>query len=154
MIEVGSLALAVAWVLAVYACVMSLAGVSWRKRDFIASAEHAALAVWGCVVIAVAALLHALVTHDFNVEYVAHYSSSTLPVHYTIAALWGGQAGSLLFWLLILTSMSSVVQLQNRERDRELMPYVTAVLMLIALFFLSMVNFVTPPFERLAFTPA
>src|SRR6266852_4713896 len=145
MVDVGSLALAIAGVLALYAIVMSLVGASWRKRDFVASAEHATLAVWGLVLIAVAALLHALVTHDFNIEYVAHYSSSTLPLQYTIAALWGGQAGSLLFWALILTSMTAVVLLQNRYKNRELMPYVTAVLMLIALFFLSMLNFVTPP---------
>ncbi len=152
--DVGSLALAVAWVLAIYATGMSVAGAQWRRREFVASAEHATLAVWGLAVIAVAALLHALVTHDFNVEYVAHYSSSTLPLHYTIAALWGGQAGSLLFWLLILSSMSAVVCLQNREKNRELMPYVIAVLMLVAVFFLSMLLFVTPPFQRLAFTPA
>jgi cytochrome c-type biogenesis protein CcmF len=153
MVDVGSLALAIAGVLALYAVVMSLVGVQWRKRDFVASAEHAALAVWGLVLIAVAALLHALVTHDFNLEYVAHYSSSTLPIQYTIAALWGGQAGSLMFWVLILTSLSAVVHLQNRNRNRELMPYVTAVLMLVALFFLAMLTFVTKPFERLPFTP-
>ena len=61
-------------VLAIYAVVMSLAGAWLGKSDFVASAEHAALAVWGSVVVAVAALLHALVTHDFNLEYVAHYS--------------------------------------------------------------------------------
>jgi len=154
MVDIGSLALTIAWVLALYAALMSLAGAYWRKRDFIASAEHALLAVWGLVTIAGATLLHALVTHDFNLEYVAHYSSSTLPLPYTIAALWGGQSGSLLFWLMILTSMGAVVLLQNRECNRELMPYVNAVLMLIAFFFLSMLNFVTPPFQRLAFTPA
>src|SRR5690348_15958565 len=98
MVDVGALALTVAWVLALYAVVMAVAGAYWRKRDWVASAEHAALAVWGLTVIAVAALLHALATHDFNIEYVAHYSSSTLPLQYTVAALWGGQAGSLLFW--------------------------------------------------------
>jgi cytochrome c-type biogenesis protein CcmF len=154
MVDIGSLALAIAWVLALYAIVMSLAGAYRRKRDFIASAEHASLAVWGLVTLAGAALLHALVTHDFNLEYVAHYSSSTLPLQYTIAALWGGQSGSMLFWLMILTSMAAVVLLQNRERNRELMPYVNAVLMVVAFFFLSMVVFVTPPFQRLAFTPA
>src|ERR1043166_1686144 len=142
MVDVGSLALAIAAVLALYAVVMSLVGAQWRRRDFVASAEHAALAVWGLVLIAVAGLLHALVTHDFNIEYVAHYSSSTLPLQYTVAALWGGQAGSLLFWVLILTSLSAVVHLQNRNRNRELMPYVTAVLMLVALFFLGMLTFV------------
>jgi len=154
MVDVGSLALAVGWVLAIYAAGMALAGARWRKREFVASAEHATLAVWGCVVIAVAALLHALVTHDFNIEYVAHYSSRTLPLQYTVAALWGGQAGSLLFWALILTSMAAVVILQNREKNRQLLPYVNATLMVVAVFFLSLLMFVTPPFQRLAFTPA
>ncbi|MBI1829857.1 MAG: heme lyase CcmF/NrfE family subunit [Deltaproteobacteria bacterium] len=153
MLDVGPIALAIAWVLAIYAIVMSLVGALRQQRDFITSAEHAALAVWGLTVIAVADLLLALVTHDFNIEYVAHYSSSTLPLNYTVAALWGGQAGSLLFWLLILTSMTAIVVMQNRYKNRELMPYVNATLMLTALFFLSMLLFVTPPFERLAFTP-
>jgi cytochrome c-type biogenesis protein CcmF len=153
MVDIGPIALAIGWVLAIYAIVMSLVGGLRRNRDFVASAEHATLAVWGLTVIAVINLLHALVTHDFNIEYVAHYSSSTLPFQYLVAALWGGQAGSLLFWLLILTSMSAVVVLQNRHKNRELMPYVNATLMLTALFFLSMLMFVTPPFERLAFTP-
>ncbi len=150
MIEVGRLSINVAFVLAAYSMVMSLAGARWRKADFVASAEHAALAVWGTVLIATAVLLHALVVHDFRLEYVASYSSSTLPLYYTVAALWGGQKGSLLWWLLILASISAVVILQNREKNRELMPYVTAVLMAVALLFLSLLVFVTPPFEMLA----
>ena len=152
--EVGALALTIGLVCAVYAVVISLAGAFTRRRDLIASGEHAAFAVWGTTVIAVAWLLHARVSHDFNVEYVASYSSTTLPWNYTITALWGGQKGSLLFWLLILTSMTSIVLLQNRERNRDLMPYVTAVLMTISVFFLLLLTFITPPFERLAFTPA
>ncbi len=150
MIELGALALHLALVLAAYAVVISCAGAWRRRRDLIASGEHAALAVWGAVLVAVLALLHALVIHDFRLEYVAAYSSSTLPLAYTVAALWGGQAGSLLFWLLILTSITAVVELQNRDKNRELMPYVTAVLMTIACFFLSLVIFVTSPFELLA----
>ncbi len=150
MLELGPLSLHLGLVLAVYAIVTSLAG-AWRgRRDLVASGEHAALAVWGCVLVATAALLHALALRDFRIEYVAAYSSSTLPLYYTVAALWGGQKGSLLFWLLILTSITAVVELQNRVRNRELMPYVTAVLMSIATFFLLMVVFITPPFETLA----
>jgi cytochrome c-type biogenesis protein CcmF len=129
---------------------MSLLG-AWRgRRDFVASAEHAVLAVWASVLIATIALLHALVVHDFRLEYVAGYSSSTLPLYYTVAALWGGQKGSLLWWLLILTSMSAVVVLQNREKNRDLMPYVMATLMAVALFFSALLVFITPPFELLA----
>ncbi len=150
MIELGPLAVNLAFVLSAYAVVMSLLG-AWRgRRDFVASAEHAVLAVWGTVLVAVAALLHALVIHDFRVEYVAAYSSSTLPLNYTVAALWGGQKGSLLWWLLILSSMSAVVVLQNRTKNRDLMPYVMAALMTVALFFAALLVFITPPFELLA----
>ena len=153
MVDVGSLALLFWWVLAIYGIGTSPFGSYVRRRDFVASGENATLAVWGMVLVATAALLHGLVTSDFSLKYVAHYSSSTLPLQYKVAALWGGQAGSLLFWLVILTSMAAIVVLQNRERNRELMPYVTATLLVISLFFLSMVNFITPPFERLAFVP-
>lgn len=152
-IDTGAVALAVAWLVAVYGVAASLWGGFTQRQEFVRSAEHAALAVWGLVTIAAADLLSGLVSRDFNLEYVAQYSSTTLPLHYTVAALWGGQAGSLLFWLLILTSMAAVVVLQNRAQNRALMPFVVATLLCIALFFLSMVNFVTPPFQRLPFTP-
>src|SRR5881397_217308 len=145
MTHLGSLALYLAFVLALYAITTSLWGASRRQSVWIASGTHAAYAVFGCVGVAVAALLHALVTRDFNVEYVAAYSSSTLPLRYTVAALWGGQKGSLLFWTFILTFFSTVVHIQNRTKNRELMPYVTATLMTIALFFLGLLCFITPP---------
>jgi cytochrome c-type biogenesis protein CcmF len=75
-------------------------------------------------------------------------------LHYTVAAFWGGQKGSLLFWALIHCFFSAIVLFQNRTRNQELMPYVTATLMTIALFFLGLLCFITPPFERLSFIPA
>lgn len=154
MTEIGALALVLALGLSAYGIGVSLVGAQRRNVELVISGEQAALAVWGLVVLAVSALLYALVTHDFNVEYVASYSSSSLPLPYTIAALWGGMKGSLLFWLLILSCFSATVVLQNREHNREMMPYVVAVLLAIAAFFLALLVFVTPPFERLAMTPA
>jgi len=153
MTHLGELALALAAILAVYAIFTSLLGALWCRERWIESGTHAAYAVFGCVAVAVAALLQALLTRDFNVEYVQAYSSSTLPLQYTIAALWGGQKGSLLFWTFILTIFSTIVHWQNRDKNRELMPYVTTTLMVITLFFLGLLCFITPPFERLAFTP-
>src|SRR5206468_7074026 len=148
-IELGALALRLALVAAVYAVLAAVAGARLRRTDVVASSRAAAYAVNGLVVVATAVLLRALLQHDFSLEYVAAYSSSTLPTQYVAAALWGGQQGSLLFWTLLLTLFTTVVQVQNRERNRALMPFVTATLMAVAVFFLSLLVFVTDPFERL-----
>jgi cytochrome c-type biogenesis protein CcmF len=139
--------------LAVYAVGASLYGARSGRGAFVASGRNAALALFGCIAVAVAVMLHALLTRDFQVEYVASYSSSTLPLRYTVAALWGGMAGSLLFWLFVLNVSATIVHLQNRERHRLLMPYVTATLSTISLFFLSLLVFVVPAFQRLPFAP-
>ena len=147
--ELGRLAICLALLFAVYATGVSIVGAIRRRRHLVRSGAHAAYAVFALVVVAVAILLRALLTHDFSLEYVAAYSSSTLPVQYTVAALWGGQKGSLLFWAFMLTLFTTIVQVQNRERNRDLMPWVTATLMTTATFFLGLLTFVTDPFERL-----
>ena len=149
MAEIGRLAVCLALLFAAWGVLAGVAGGLRRRASLVRSAEHAAYAVFVLVVIATAILLRALLRHDFSLEYVAAYSSSTLPTQYTVAALWGGQKGSLLFWSLLLTLFTTIVQAQNRERNRVLMPFVTATLMTVAVFFLSLLVFVTDPFERL-----
>jgi cytochrome c-type biogenesis protein CcmF len=153
MITIGNLAVFLALIAAVYSIGASVYGGLKRRGDFIASGEHAAYTCHAMVVIATIVLLRALITHDFSIKYVASYTSSTLPLRFSIAALWGGMEGSLLFWALILTSMSSLVIFQNRERNRILMPFVTATCMTVGAFFLALLNTETPPFAQLAFVP-
>ena len=154
MSDIGRLAIVLGFIVAIGGIVASVAGALRRDDDLVASGSHAAYAFSGLVGIAVAALLYLLLTHDFNVEYVSAYSSSTLPVWYTIAALWGGMKGSLLWWTFILAVCNAIVQFQNRDKNRDAMPWVTAVLLMVGAFFLSLLVFITNPFERLSFTPA
>ena len=44
-----------------------------------------------------------LASHDFNIEYVAAYTSRNLPDGYIFSAFWAGQKGSLLFWAVVLS---------------------------------------------------
>ena len=154
MVLVGNLALRLALLTALYAIGASIWGARRRRPAIVASGEHAAFATVGLIASAAAVLVHALVTHDFSLKYVASYSSTTLPLRYRVAALWGGMEGSLLFWVLLLATLTSVALLQNRNRNRELMPYVTATCMTVAGFFLALLVFITPPFAQLAFVPA
>jgi cytochrome c-type biogenesis protein CcmF len=151
--ELGRLAICLALMCALFSIGASIRGALTRRADIVRAGTHAAWAVFGLVALAVVLLLRALLTHDFSLEYVAAYSSSTLPTNYVVAALWGGQKGSLLFWTFMLSLFTAIVQWQNRERNRDLMPWVTATLMTVAVFFLGLVTFITDPFERLP-TPA
>ena len=146
----GELALALALLLALYAIGASVYGARRPAPQFVASARHALWAMFALTTIAVVALLNALVNSDFTLEYVAAYSSVTLPLGYKFAALWGGQQGSLLLWTWLLTLFAAIVALQNRRRNSQIAPYVFAVLAGVAVFFLGMLNFITPPFQELA----
>lgn len=47
--------------------------------------------------------------NNFSVEYVAAYSSTTLPTIYKISSFWAGQQGSFLLWLLIHAIIGAVL---------------------------------------------
>jgi cytochrome c-type biogenesis protein CcmF len=153
MAPIGQFALALALMLALYSIGANLYGVRRNRSEFIMSARHALWAMAAMVTIAVFALWNGLLQSDFSLEYVASYSSTTLPTPYKITALWGGQQGSLLFWCWLLSIFSSIAAFQNRRRNREITPYALSVMAAVAVFFLIMLNFVTRPFDRMATAP-
>jgi cytochrome c-type biogenesis protein CcmF len=153
MILVGELALWVALLMAAWCATVSFAGGRLGRADLIASGERAAYATTVLVILASAGLWTAIFTHDFSLRYVASFTSSVLPKPYLFASFWGGQAGSLLFWTLLLAIMSAIAVYTNRARNRELMPYVTGTLGVLLLFFLATTAFASNPFERLTFVP-
>ncbi len=150
---IGQLSLALALMLALYAIGANLYGVRRNFPELIVSARHAIWAMGAMVTVAVCALLAALLGNDFSLEYVAGYSSTTLPVIYKITALWGGQQGSLLLWTFLLSVFAAMVAFQSYRNNPELSPYVLAVMAIVAAFFLGMLNFVTRPFDLLATVP-
>ena len=150
---IGGTALLFAFVTALYAVCTALGGARRGHQGLIHSAERATSAVFALVSIAMVALLHALLTHDFQVQYVANVSNRAMPTFYVIAALWGGQEGSMLLWLWILTMYGAIVVRQNRDRNRELMPYAVATLMVTALLFLTMLVVAEDPFRLASVVP-
>ncbi len=107
------------------------------------------------LVVASLALWKGLVTHDFNIEYVAAYTSRNLPSGYIFSAFWAGQKGSLLFWAVVLSLFAALAQLLTAAAlPAAPMPYVAGVTSAVVAFFVSIMLFAANPFERLAFTPA
>ena len=55
------------------------------------------------MVVAVAAMEHALVTHDFTIAFVADNNSRATPLIYSITGLWSALSGSILLWGFLLS---------------------------------------------------
>jgi cytochrome c-type biogenesis protein CcmF len=150
MVETGIISVFLALIISVYTMIASIVGAKTRRPELIKSGENGALAVCFFLTIASASLIHALLSRDFSLKYVASNTSRDLSTIYTITAFWAGQAGSLLLWSWILSIYMSLVVVQNRGKSRNLMPYVIATLAAISSFFIYIVAFVESPFERLS----
>ncbi|MDQ4074803.1 MAG: heme lyase CcmF/NrfE family subunit [Chloroflexota bacterium] len=146
MAEIGQLFLIGALALAVYSVVALVAGTRRRLPELVASGRTAA---WGVIALSVAAffiLEYLLVTQDFSVAYVVRQTAIGQPLFYTITAIWGGNAGSLLFWLFLLSLYSGAAMWFHRDDNDVFMAYATAILMAVSGFFLVLLNFEAPPF--------
>ena len=153
MTDIGYIALFLALVAAVYSAIAFIFGVRRKHQTLIHSARNSLLAVCGLVSISVAILVYALVTHDFQIEYVASYTSRDLSLPYLLSALWAGNDGSLLFWAWLLSLFATVVLLQKRDIGKELVPYASSVIMATQAFFLILLLSVSNPFQKLSFIP-
>ncbi|MEZ4332884.1 MAG: heme lyase CcmF/NrfE family subunit [Myxococcota bacterium] len=147
MADLGFYALRLAlFVSAVGLLVGVYAGVT-RRDDWTQVAERAVLVVAAALTVAMGALFWSLATNDFGIAYVAQHSARTMPLHYRLGALWGGQAGSLMLWGWMLSMYGAVAVLGNRTQNRRLMPWVCVSLLVNVGFFLLLNNFVSKPFE-------
>ncbi|HZK49566.1 MAG TPA: heme lyase CcmF/NrfE family subunit [Thermoleophilia bacterium] len=133
--QVGYTALLLGLMIAAYGVVAPLIGVRTGRREWIKSAENATYAFAGVAIVASAALFYALITRDFSNEYVASYTSRELSWFYTVSAFWAGNSGSMLLWVLLLGVFAAIAVYQNRHKNREILPYVISVLMVVGLFF-------------------
>lgn len=147
--DLGFFALLIAFLLAVYSCVAAFYS-QWRSAPrWVASARSASLLTFPLLTLSAFSLIYSLINLDFQMQYVAHVTSNSMPIYLRATALWGGQAGSLLFWSWLMSAFAGAVMLRDWRRDRDLQPWVIIVSMLTLAFFLSLIIFFENPFLRL-----
>ena len=149
----GQFALWVAFLIGSFGAVLSFSG-RWRDRpDLERTVIRCVYALAAALLVASLSLWKGLFAHDFNIEYVASYTSRNLPTYYIVSAFWAGQKGSLLFWAVVLACFSAVAQWVTSRRYADLLPYVAGVTSTVVVFFVSVMLFAANPFARLAFIP-
>jgi cytochrome c-type biogenesis protein CcmF len=147
--ELGQVALALALAVALLQAVLPLSKAAWMGV-----ARPAAQAQTLLVAFAFGCLVHAFVTNDFSVQYVALNSNSALPLQYRIAGAWGGHEGSLLLWCLMLGIWMTAVSFFSAHLPEEMVARVLGVMGLVSAGFLAFMLFTSNPFDRLFPVPA
>jgi cytochrome c-type biogenesis protein CcmF len=145
----GRAALILSFGLVAYALVGGSFAAWKRRRRLAVSAQNALVASFATTLVAALVLWIALARRDLSFVYVAQHTSHSLPLGYALSAFWGGQEGSLLLWLLVLTGYAALAVVLNR-RSRDLIAWTVPVLGGIAVFFAFMLCFVSSPFKTAA----
>ncbi len=146
--EIGFGSLFISLIVSVYGVIAAIYGVNQHQKKWVLSAQHAMRLVFPLLTITVGCLIYLLINNNFEVVYVSKVSSLSMPLYLKITALWGGQAGSLLFWSWLLAGFISAVTLKKWDRDQDFLPWVIVVGLGTLAFFLVLNTFFENPFVR------
>ena len=146
MATLGSFTLLAAFVACAYAIAASVAGARRRSSRLIQSGVGAFYLVTALMTLASSIIIHAFVSQNYSIRYVDRYSDSVQPLFYKLTSYWGGLDGSIMFWVFLLSVFGAIAVHSNRERQRELIPYVVAVIAAVQLFFLFVMIVLKDPF--------
>jgi cytochrome c-type biogenesis protein CcmF len=150
---VGTIALLAAYAVAAWCVAAGIAGNARKNRRLINSSVYGLYGFAALIGMASALMIYGIVTHDFSIKYIASVSDTTMETVYKVTAFWGGLDGSLLFWVLVLSMFSAIAVVTNRRRHRDMMGFVVATIMVVQVFFLSLLIFTKNPFSTFLTTP-
>jgi cytochrome c-type biogenesis protein CcmF len=150
---VGTIALLTAYLAAAWTFAAGVAGNALKKRRLVSSSVYGLYGFAALIALASSLMIYAFVTHDFSVKYVAETSDVNMDTWYKVTAFWGGLDGSLLFWVLVLALFSTIAIAVNHKRHRDMIGYVVATIMVVQLFFLSLLIYTKNPFATFLTNP-
>ncbi|MBU1700732.1 MAG: heme lyase CcmF/NrfE family subunit [Candidatus Eisenbacteria bacterium] len=149
MTQLGSWALYAAFAAGSIAFLLSAAAGLRKAPALLEWARRGAAAASFFTTLSAAGLISAFIAGDYRWAYVYSHSDRDLSLFYKIGALWGGQEGSLLFWALLLGFFTVGAVIRHRRDPLDWFAPVLSTLLMILVFFLGLVLFVSNPFARI-----
>ena len=152
--ELGSLLIGFSF----FGVIFSGFGLFWgiKRGDprWLKSAQRALYAGGTLLLIAILLLLTAFLLNQFQIEYVALHSNTTLPFYLKISALWAGQEGSLLFWAFLQTLIAAVIARKAKIEDKPLVGWAVLILSVVSALFIALTLIFSNPFLTISPMPS
>ncbi len=132
---IGSFTVWASLLLAVYGMIAGIVGVRTRNAALSRSARASSYTIFVLMTISNLAMIAALVTHDFSVDYVAQVGSRATPLFFTVISLWSALEGSILFWGWVLAGYTAAALYFTKDRLGPMGAYANATMLGISAFF-------------------
>ena len=133
--ELGNFCLVLALCVSVVQSIIPLVGTYRNRQSWMVFGRSAAYTQWLLVLASYCILTYAFYLNDFSIEYVSRTSNLSQPLMYRLSGVWGGHEGSLLLWILMLSSWTALVARFSRGIPRDMVARVLSVLGMVSIGF-------------------
>ncbi len=151
MADLGAACLWMGLALATYSFFASIGGQLRGSPALVDSGRKASYVLVVVLLVSTLSLVQSFIARDFSLQYVAEHSNLAMPNIFTWVAFYAGNEGSLLYIAFALSVMSALAIWLAPASTRPTLPWTTAILMLILVFFLAVMGFMANPFAKLPF---
>lgn len=93
-------------------------------------------------------LWYLILTHQYQYDYVARYSSNDMPLRYIVSSFWGGQEGTFLLWALYGGLLAVFLRLKAKQYEAPVLFFYLGINMFLLLMLLK-----ASPFKMLPMVP-
>lgn len=133
---------------AVIGCISLVLGLTRQRPNLVRAGRTYVWVILFGAIVATIAMQHALITHDFHLQYVADTDSTETPLLFRITAMWSNLSGSILLWGLVLAGWLTAMSVRFRSRSEDpLVGWATAVGYAVAAFFFGLMLTASNPFS-------
>ncbi len=94
-------------------------------------------------------LAYGFLTNDFSLKYVANNSNLNLDTIYKFSAVWGAHEGSILLWVLVLSSWAVLIGKSSKSLPKGFVVDMLGIMGILSMFFIIFILFTSNPFDRL-----
>jgi cytochrome c-type biogenesis protein CcmF len=150
---VGTITVLAAYLVAALGAFAGIVGNARKDPRLVRASVQGLFTFFGLCLLASGLLVYAFLTHDYTIKYVQLTSDTTMTTSYKITAFWGALDGSLLFWVMVLAAFSTIAVASNLRRHKDMIGYVVGTILVVQVFFLTLLVFDKNPFGTYVTTP-
>ncbi len=132
----GHSALIVGLVASLFGAIALATATLTRDRRLLRTVPNYGWLAGAGAIVAAGVMMNAILTYDFDLQYVQDVGSRSTPLLYNIAAMWSALEGSILLWLATLAGYTAFIMWRYRKRlDDPLIAWALVVMFVVTAFF-------------------